>query len=96
MRGAVATSTTLKRRWRTDSGREAHHLIDPRSGLPAESPFAQVTAWGAETWRSEVWAKAVLIGGEAAAEQALLAGHPLVAVEHDGTVRRWGTPESYR
>jgi thiamine biosynthesis lipoprotein len=96
LRGAVATSTTAKRRWRTDSGSEAHHLIDPRSGLPADSPFVQVTAWGVETWRSEVWAKAVLIAGEAAAEHALLAGHPLVAVEHDGTVRRWGTPERYR
>ena len=32
--GGVATSSTTVRRWRTDDG-EAHHLIDPRTGLPA-------------------------------------------------------------
>lgn len=63
VQGAIATSSTLKRRWRTDAGGPAHHLIDPRTGLPAETPFVQVTVRaGSCTW-AEVWAKAVLIGG---------------------------------
>lgn len=86
MRGAVATSTVLKRRWKTDSNGTAHHLIDPRTGLPAESRFAQVTVWGEEAWRAEVWAKAVLIGGEAAAHSAIRAGHRLLAMQADGVV----------
>ena len=86
MRGAVATSTTIKRRWRTTSGGVAHHLIDPRTGMPAESAFVQVTIWGDETWRAEVWAKAVLIGGEAAAAMAGAAGHRVLAVRSDGSV----------
>ncbi len=74
MQGALATSTTRKRRWQSAGGGEAHHLIDPRTGLPAESPYAQVSAWGGLTWESEVWAKAVLIGGRAALERAEEAG----------------------
>lgn len=63
VQGAIATSSTLKRRWRTDAGGPAHHLIDPRTGLPAETPFVQVTVRaGSCTW-AEVWAKAVLIWG---------------------------------
>jgi thiamine biosynthesis lipoprotein len=65
MRGALATSTTARRRWRTTDGGEAHHLIDPRTGLPSISPYSQVSAWAEETWVAECWAKAVLIAGPA-------------------------------
>jgi len=85
--GGLATSTTLKRAWRTSSGGHAHHLIDPRTGLPAESPFVQVSAWAPETWRAECWAKAVLIGGHESAERALAAGVPILALDAGGAVR---------
>ena len=84
--GALATSTTLKRAWRTNDGGRAHHLIDPRTGLPAESPFVQVSAWARETWRAECWAKAVLVGGHAAAEAAGSAGIPVLALGPAGEV----------
>ena len=87
---AVATSSTRKRRWRTDSGKVAHHLIDPRTGMPADSPFEQVTAWAPECWRAETWAKAVLIGGEAAATAAAEAGHRILAIDVAGKVHEWG------
>jgi thiamine biosynthesis lipoprotein len=64
VQGAIATSSTLKRRWRTDTGGTAHHLIDPRTGLPALTPFAQVTVRAESCTWAEVWAKAVLIGGD--------------------------------
>jgi thiamine biosynthesis lipoprotein len=84
MRGAVATSTTRKRRWRTAGGGEAHHLIDPRTGVPAESPFEQVTAWAPEAWHAECWTKAVLIGGTPALGTARAAGLRVLAVTSDG------------
>lgn len=87
MRGAVATSTTRKRRWKTGRGTIAHHLIDPRTGLPAASPFEQVTVWGEETWRAECWAKAVLIGGEETALMAREAGHRVLAIGCDGAIQ---------
>jgi thiamine biosynthesis lipoprotein len=33
---AIATSSTLRRRWRTDRG-EAHHIVDPATARPATS-----------------------------------------------------------
>ena len=80
MRGALATSTTLKRRWKTDSGAFAHHLIDPRTGLPAASPNVQASVWAPETWRAESWAKAVLIGGPEAQSACQAAGLRVLAV----------------
>jgi len=60
--GAVATSTTLKRTWLAD-GERRHHLIDPRSGLPADGGMALATVVDGEGWRAEVLAKAVLLNG---------------------------------
>ena len=70
MTGALTTSTTLKRTWTVEDGRPAHHLIDPRTGLPSDSPLVQVSVWAEETWWAEVWAKAILIGGIDVAENA--------------------------
>jgi FAD:protein FMN transferase len=41
--GAVATSTTRVRRW-TRHGVRRHHLLDPRTGLPAPEVWRTVTA----------------------------------------------------
>ena len=32
--GAISTSSIAVHRWRTDAGRDVHHLIDPRNGEP--------------------------------------------------------------
>ncbi|MEO6398302.1 MAG: FAD:protein FMN transferase [Tepidiformaceae bacterium] len=79
--GALATSTTLKRRWRTAAGASAHHLIDPRTGMPAEEHFVQASAWQLEAWRAEVWAKAIVIGGDEAAQDASAAGVRFLALK---------------
>jgi FAD:protein FMN transferase len=56
-RGGLATSGDAKRRWvRADLVQ--HHLIDARTGRPAESPWAQVTACGATCLAADVAAKA--------------------------------------
>ena len=60
--GAVATSTTLKRRWNVD-GQARHHLIDPSTGQPSESDLELTTVIAAEAWIAEVMAKAVLLRG---------------------------------
>ncbi len=46
-------------------GRPLHHLIDPRTGLPAVSGLASVTVVDGEAWRAEVLAKAAFIAGSA-------------------------------
>ena len=40
--GGLATSSTTVRRWRSGAA-ELHHLVDPRNGRPAESPWRTVT-----------------------------------------------------
>jgi thiamine biosynthesis lipoprotein len=62
--GAVATSTTLRRRWGAGSDAR-HHLIDPRTGLPSDSDLDHVAVVAATAWAAEVLAKAVLLRGSA-------------------------------
>src|SRR5581483_11989433 len=60
--GAVATSTTLRRRWDVD-GETRHHLIDPRTHRPAETDLTLATVVAGDAWVAEVLAKAVLLRG---------------------------------
>lgn len=83
--GALATSTILRRRWTTAAGGTAHHLIDPRTGLPADSPFVQASAIGPTCREAEVWAKAVIIGGSEALSLAAEGGIAALAFAADGT-----------
>lgn len=59
---ALATSSVMKRRWLKD-GRTMHHLIDPRTGSPAETDALAVTVVAQRTMLAEVLAKAVLLLG---------------------------------
>jgi thiamine biosynthesis lipoprotein len=63
--GAVATSSCLRRRWATTAGGDAHHLIDPATGLPSTSDLATVTVVAGEAVWADVYAKAALIAGSA-------------------------------
>ena len=60
--GAIATSTVLRRRWMV-AGTDAHHLIDPASGLPSSSGVVAASVLTAHGWQAEVLAKAALIAG---------------------------------
>ncbi len=60
--GAVATSTTLRRRWTVD-GERRHHLIDPRTGEPSNTDVDVMTVVTGEAWRAEVLATACLLRG---------------------------------
>ena len=85
--GALATSSTLRRRWQA-GGRAAHHLIDPRTMAPAVSPVVSATAMAETAAEAEAGAKAVLLLGEDglawADRQPWLRG--ALAVWHDGSV----------
>jgi FAD:protein FMN transferase len=60
--GAVCTSGTTRRRW----GHSAHHLIDPRTGLPAKTDLAEVSVVTDSALRGEVYAKCAMLLGSAA------------------------------
>lgn len=83
--GAVVTSSVAKRVWQ-QGGQPRHHLIDPRSGQPAETPWLSVTVFAPRAAEAEAFAKAILIGGPEAA-QRLTDEHPhirFLAVDTEG------------
>jgi FAD:protein FMN transferase len=55
----AATSSVRSRRW----GKELHHLIDPRTGLPARTGLEEVSVVAATGVEAEVVAKAALLAG---------------------------------
>jgi thiamine biosynthesis lipoprotein len=61
--GAVATSSIMKRTW-SQGEKVRHHLIDPRTGQPAKTDWLSVTVISPSVIEAEVYAKAILIGGE--------------------------------
>jgi thiamine biosynthesis lipoprotein len=84
--GAIATSTTLRRRWQT-GGETRHHLIDPQTGLPSDTDLTLATVVAAEGWMAEVLAKAVLLAGSAHPFDIIGGtGAQALAVDRDGHI----------
>lgn len=61
--GGVATSGRDHRRWRTTSGSEQHHLIDPHTQRPAFTDVLTTTVIAANAYEAEIAAKAALLQG---------------------------------
>lgn len=84
---AVATSSTAKRHW-LQGGQARHHLIDPRTGEPAESKWLSVTVIAPDIMLAEIYGKVLLIGGEEEAAR-LKDTHPeltYITVDADGNL----------
>ena len=63
--GAIVCSSSRYRRWQTDDGGWAHHLIDPSTGRPADRGVVAAVVVAGEAWWAEVLAKAALVAGPA-------------------------------
>lgn len=66
--GAVATSSTWKRRW-TRGGKWMHHLMDPATGRPSATSLVSATVTAPIAAQADVWAKTVLLLGPEQGEQ---------------------------
>jgi FAD:protein FMN transferase len=80
--GALATSGSARRRW-TRGDRPLHHLIDPRTGEPADRPWGQVTVCGASCLAADVAAKAGFLAGPDWLEERGLPGR---FIGRDGSI----------
>ncbi|HEY1012734.1 MAG TPA: FAD:protein FMN transferase [Herpetosiphonaceae bacterium] len=85
--GGVATSGSDYRRWRSEAGWQ-HHLIDPRTGRPADTDLLSATVIAPDVLQAEAAAKLVFLRGAAAGiawldQQPGCAG---VAVALDGAI----------
>jgi thiamine biosynthesis lipoprotein len=65
VRGAVASSSVLHRRWSTDQG-PRHHIVDPVTGEAAAHGWVQCSVVAADAETADVLATALLAGGERA------------------------------
>jgi thiamine biosynthesis lipoprotein len=92
--GGVATSSTTVRRWRTDDG-EAHHVIDPRTGLPAITPWQVVSVVAASCVDANVASTAaVVLGADAPLWLAARALPARLVANDGGVVHVAGWPQS--
>ena len=61
--GAVATSTTLRRRWRSGPNSTAHHIVDTRTGASSLTDAVQVTVVAPTALLADYRAKVALLLG---------------------------------
>jgi thiamine biosynthesis lipoprotein len=88
--GALATSGRSRRHWRQGE-QERHHLLDPRTGVSAETSLLSVTAVAASCALAEVAAKvAFVLGTDAGVEYLEFQGLAALLVEETGAWRTAG------
>jgi FAD:protein FMN transferase len=82
---AIATSSTAKRTWLRD-GRRLHHLIDPATGMPAESPWRAVTVVSYDCALANTATTGAIIKGHDAVSWLRTLGLPSRLVDRAGAV----------
>ncbi len=91
--GAIATSSTRRRRWRTSDDRIFHHIIDPHSGRSAEGSLDTVTVIASTAATADALATALLVAPEKVLGRLPELGAYALMRSHD---RNWwltpGTP----
>jgi FAD:protein FMN transferase len=91
--GAVASSSTAIRRWRR-GGQTLHHILDPRTGLPAAPVWRMVTVNAATCVDANAATTAAMVRGAAAPAWLAKLGLPSRLVDANGAVSRIaGWPE---
>jgi thiamine biosynthesis lipoprotein len=83
--GALATSSTIGRRWRRD-GKVLHHILDPRSCRPVEPVWRTVSVAARSCLAANTASTAALVRGVAAVGWLRGLGLPARLVRADGEV----------
>ena len=83
--GGLATSSTAVRSWSTDRG-QAHHLLDPASGLPASGPWRTVTVAAGSCVEANVASTAAIVLGHDAPDWLARRGLPARLAGNDGSL----------
>jgi thiamine biosynthesis lipoprotein ApbE len=83
--GGVATSGTGSRTWRR-GGDVLHHIVDPATGLPADSPWVMASVAAASCAEANAAATAAIILGDGAPLWLDSLGVPARLVRRDGSV----------
>jgi thiamine biosynthesis lipoprotein ApbE len=92
--GALATSSTMARRW-VRGGRLLHHILDPRSGLPVVSTWRTVSVAAPTCLAANVASTASIVRGAEAPAWLIRRGLAARLVDRSGEVVRtagWPNP----
>ena len=96
--GGLATSGTAARRW-VRGEVLLHHIVDPRTGLPADGPWRTVSVASATCLDANIAATSAIVRGAGAPDWLAERGLPGRLVAEDGRIRRvagWpGEPEEH-
>ncbi|MFZ0974577.1 MAG: FAD:protein FMN transferase [Solirubrobacteraceae bacterium] len=87
--GGLATSSTMVRQWRTDTG-TAHHLIDPLTGRSVDSVWRTVSVSASSCVDANIASTATIVRGEKAAPWLEALALPSRLVRTNGTVLHVG------
>ncbi|MBV8982981.1 MAG: FAD:protein FMN transferase [Acidimicrobiia bacterium] len=87
--GGLATSSTTVRRWQR-GGQELHHVVDPRTGLPADEVWRTVSVAASTCVDANIASTAAIIRGHTAPEWLSDRGLPARLVLPEGSVVRVG------
>lgn len=93
--GGLATSSTTVRRWNRDGAR-MHHIIDPRTGRPAQSAWRTVSVAAADCADANIAATASILRSQSAPAWLQALKLPARLIAHDGAavlVGGWPEPQ---
>jgi FAD:protein FMN transferase len=85
-RGGLVTSTTTVRRW-SRGGRVVHHILDPRTGAPADGPWRTVSVAAPSALAANTASTAAIVLGDAALSWLETRGLAALLVGRDGELR---------
>ncbi|MFL5737363.1 MAG: FAD:protein FMN transferase [Actinomycetota bacterium] len=85
--GGVATSSTTVRRW-SKGGEPVHHIVDPRTGLPAREVWRTASVYAGSCVDANTASTAAVVLGEQAPEWLSEQALPSRLVRSSGTVKR--------
>ena len=94
--GGLATSSTTVRRWDA-LGEPAHHIVDPRTGRPSDSPWRSASVWAETAARANAWSTASIVLGDRVVAMLDERGLPARLVDRDGRVSfagGWPLPDT--
>jgi FAD:protein FMN transferase len=83
--GGLATSGTTARSW-IRNGRRRHHIVDPRTGVPADPVWSLVSTTASSCLEANGWSTAAVVWGEDAVGNLDAFGVPARLVDGAGRV----------
>lgn len=92
---ALATSSTLRRRWRR-GGQSFHHILDPRTGRSADPVWRTVSVAARTCYAANTVSTAAVVRGWRALEWIAALGMTARLVDRDGVVHTVGSWPSER